>query len=145
MLVISDNEGGTRDVPLLEATPENFIVPTGEEHLYHCRIEVRKFDAETGKRLSRPRLQVFGRKFFESFGLHNLRKQGYAVDVLHDPAAWQRAQKERQAETEKEKARQAAEAERKRIRQEVIRELEKSGRIAAAPVDKAKNEKTKKD
>ena len=77
MRVKAETEGRTKDVGLLDVTPENFIVPKGEENCYHCRIEVVKFHSETGKRLSKPRIQVFGKKFFETFGLHNLRKQGF--------------------------------------------------------------------
>ena len=74
-------EGQIKDVNILDVTPENFIVPKGEEDCYHCRIEVKKFNQDTGERISKPRMQVFGKKFFESFGLHNLRKQGFTVDV----------------------------------------------------------------
>ena len=76
MRVKAETEGKTKDVGLLDVTSENFIVPKGEESFYHCRIEVVKFNQETGERISRPRMQVFGKKFFETFGLHNLRKMG---------------------------------------------------------------------
>lgn len=64
---------------------KGYECPKGEESLYHCEIEQRQFDPATGERLSRPRVQKFGKKFFESFGLHNLKQQGYTVTVLHDP------------------------------------------------------------
>ena len=43
MRVKAETEGKTKDVGLLDVTPENFIVPKGEESFYHCRIEVVKF------------------------------------------------------------------------------------------------------
>ena len=95
MLVKTETEGKIKDVGLLEVTPENFIVPKGEENYYHCRIEVVKFNQETGERMSRPRMQVFGKKVFETFVLHNLRKMGYKVDILHDPNVWEAANKEK--------------------------------------------------
>ena len=42
MRVKAETEGRTKDVGLLDVTPENFIVPKGEENCYHCRIEVVK-------------------------------------------------------------------------------------------------------
>ena len=44
MQVKTEIEGKFKDVSILNVTPENFIVPKGEEHLYHCRIEIKKFD-----------------------------------------------------------------------------------------------------
>ena len=52
MLVKTGVNGETKDVSIFDVTPENYIVPKGEEHLYHCLIEVRKFDSDTGKRLT---------------------------------------------------------------------------------------------
>ena len=51
------NDGKTKDVAITDVTPENYIVPSNEQHLYHCVIEIKKFDSETGKRLSIPRIQ----------------------------------------------------------------------------------------
>ena len=132
MRVKAETEGRTKDVGLLDVTPENFIVPKGEENCYHCRIEVVKFHSETGKRLSKPRIQVFGKKFFETFGLHNLRKQGFKVDILHDPNVWEAANKEK------------IEAN-KRAKAEIIAELKAAGVIpeeAKKPGRKPKAEKT---
>lgn len=133
-MLVKTDKGKTRDVALLDVTPENYICPKGEEMMYHCRIEVRKFDPETGERLSKPMLQKFGRKFFESFGLHNLRKLGYTVDILHDPAKWYEAHKAEAEAAEKarrEAAEKAAEEARKaerdalkaEIRAQVLEEL----------------------
>lgn len=125
-MLVKTDKGKTRDVALLDVTPENYICPKGEEMLYHCRIEVKKFDQESGERLSQPRLQKFGRKFFESFGLHNLRKLGYTVDILHDPAEWYEAHKA-EAEAAEEAAKEARKAEmdalKAEIRAQVLEEL----------------------
>lgn len=61
-----------------------YVVPANERHLFHCIIEVRKFDPETGERLSKPRIQKFGQKTFEMV-LPKLREQGYTVTILHNP------------------------------------------------------------
>ena len=54
----------TKDVPILEVTAENYIVPRGEENTFHCRIEQTQFNQRTGKRLSKPRIQKFDAKMF---------------------------------------------------------------------------------
>lgn len=146
-------EGEIKDVNILDVTPENFIVPKGEEDCYHCRIEVKKFNEDTGERLSKPRIQVFGKKFFESFGLHNLRKQGYFVDVLHDPNKWEQENKERieeekrqRAESEAKAKAEAAEAEKQAMKEamkaEILAELKADGLLAekAKPGRKSKEE-----
>ncbi len=148
----TETEGKTKDVGLLEVTPENFIVPKGEESFYHCRIEVVKFHGETGERLSKPRIQVFGKKFFETFGLHNLRKQGYKVDILHDPYVWEAANKEKieankraKAEAAAQAAAEAKAAEREQMKAEIIAELKAAGVIpeeTKKPGRKPKTEKT---
>lgn len=155
MRVKAEKEGRTKDVGLLDVTPENFIVPKGEEHFYHCRIEVVKFNQETGDRISRPRMQVFGKKFFETFGLHNLRKMGYRVDIMHDPNVWAAANKEKieasnQAKAEAE-AKAAAEAEaaakaaeREQMKAEIIAELTATGVIPAEPKKAGRKPKAEK-
>ena len=60
------SEGKTKDVAIIDVTPENYIVPDNEKHLYHCVIEIKKFDSETGKRLSIPHIQKFGKKGYET-------------------------------------------------------------------------------
>ena len=97
MHVKTATEGKTKDVAITDVTPENYIVPSNEQHLYHCVIEVRKFDSETGKRLSVPRIQKFGKKSFENGILDALKKQGYTITVLHDPNEYVKAQAEEKA------------------------------------------------
>lgn len=140
-------EGAEKDVNILDVTAENFICPKGEEHLYHCRMEMVQFDPKTGKRLSTPRMQVFGRKFFESYGLHNLRQQGYTIDILHDPKKWEEEHKEQleAAKKAKEEAKaKAAEAKRKAEREamkaEIIAELKEQGLLKETKKASAKEE-----
>lgn len=103
--------GEIKDVAIIDVTPENYIVPKGEEHLYHAVIEVKQFDSKTGKRLSVPRIQKFGAKTFEAGGVRtNLVKQGYDVVVLHDPKKWIAANKVAEAKANADRAAKAAEA-----------------------------------
>lgn len=140
---VRTKDGQIKDVNILDVTPENFIVPKGEEDCYHCRIEVKKFNQDTGERISKPRMQVFGKKFFESFGLHNLRKQGFTVDVMHDPNKWLQeneakleAEKQKKAEAEAKAKAEAAEAEKKAMKEamkaEILAELKAEGLLATA-------------
>ena len=103
-----------RDTPIEKLTAENYIVPKGEEKDYHAVIEVVQFDPKTGKRISRPRVQKFGKKIFEAHVLNSLRKQGYTVTILHDPNVWlkEQAAKAEQAKAEAEAAKAKAEQER---------------------------------
>ncbi len=148
---VRTEEGQIKDVNILDVTPENFIVPKGEEDCYHCRIEVKKFNKDTGERISKPRMQVFGKKFFESFGLHNLRKQGFTVDVMHDPNKWLQeneakleAEKQKKAEAGAKAKAEAAEAEKKAMKEamkaEILAELKAEGLLetAAKPGRKSK-------
>ena len=86
MIVKTDT--GERDVPITEVTPQNYIVPERERGEYHCIVEVRKFDSETGRRLSIPRIQKFGQKTFETVVLPNLKKQGYTIEILYNPTEY---------------------------------------------------------
>ena len=146
-------EGQIKDVNILDVTPENFIVPKGEEDCYHCRIEVKKFNKDTGERISKPRMQVFGKKFFESFGLHNLRKQGFTVDVMHDPNKWLQeneakleAEKQKKAEAGAKAKAEAAEAEKKAMKEamkaEILAELKAEGLLATAANPGRKSKET---
>lgn len=146
-------EGQIKDVNILDVTPENFIVPKGEEDCYHCRIEVKKFNKDTGERISKPRMQVFGKKFFESFGLHNLRKQGFTVDVMHDPNKWLQeneakleAEKQKKAEAGAKAKAEAAEAEKKAMKEamkaEILAELKAEGLLATAEKSGRKSKET---
>ena len=104
-----------RDTPIEKLTPENYIVPKGEEKDYHAVIEVRQFDPKTGNRLSKPRVQKFGKKIFEAHVADSLRKQGYTVTILHDPNAWMKEQAEKAAQQAKEQAEAKAKAEQEKF------------------------------
>lgn len=109
MRVKTATEGKTKDVAITDVTPENYIVPSNEQHLYHCVIEVRKFDGETGKRLSVPLIQKFGKKSFENGILDALKEQGYTITVLHDPNEYMKAKAEADEKAKAEKAKDVEE------------------------------------
>lgn len=104
-----------RDTRIENLTPENYIVPKGEERAYHAVIEVVQFDPKTGKKLSKPRVQKFGKKTFETSVLDSLRKQGYNVTILHDPNAWIQEQQAKAAAKAKADAEAKAKAEQERF------------------------------
>ena len=144
MRVKTATEGKTKDVAITDVTPENYIVPSNEQHLYHCIIEVRKFDSETGKRLSVPRIQKFGKKSFENGILDALKKQGYTITVLHDPNEYVKAQAEEKAAADA-KAKAEAEAkakaeEKAALKAEILAELKAAGVILAEPAKETKAE-----
>lgn len=87
-----------RDTPIEKLTPENYIVPKGEERSYHAVIEVELYDSKTGRKLSKPRVQKFGKKIFDTHVRASLLKQGYKVTILHDPTEWLKAQQAKAAE-----------------------------------------------
>lgn len=123
-----------RDTAIENLTPGNYIVPKGEEMSYHAVIEVKQFNPKTGKRISTPRVQKFGKKAFESTVRESLKKQGYDIVILHDPNKWLAEQK---ALAEKAAA-EKAEAQKKA-------EQEKFDAAVAAAVAKALAEKEKAD
>lgn len=104
-----------RDTPIEKLTPENYIVPKGEEKDYHAVIEVRQFDPKTGNRLSKPRVQKFGKKIFEAHVGDSLRKQGYTVTILHDPNVWMKEQAAKAEQQAKEQAEAKAKAEQEKF------------------------------
>ena len=150
------SEGKTKDVAIIDVTPENYIVPDNEKHLYHCVIEIKKFDSETGKRLSIPRIQKFGKKGYENGILDALKKQGYTITVLHDPneyvkaqaeekaartAAQQKAAEEKAAADAKAKAEAEAKTkaeEKAALKAEILAELKAAGVIPAEPAKETK-------
>ena len=104
-----------RDTPIEKLTAENYIVPSGEEKDYHAVIEVVQYDSKTGKRLSHPRVQKFGKKIFEAHVADSLRKQGYTVTILHDPNAWLKEQAAKSEQAAKEAAAAKAKAEQEKF------------------------------
>ena len=104
-----------RDTPIERLTPDNYIVPKGEEQSYHAVIEVVQYDPKTGKKLSKPRVQKFGKKQFETNVLNSLRKQGYTITILHDPNEWIKEQQEKAAKAKAEQAAAKAKAEQEKF------------------------------
>ena len=125
-----------RDTPIERLTPDNYIVPKGEERAYHAVIEVKQFDPKTGKRISQPRVQKFGKKSFESHISDSLRKQGYEILILHDPNAWAKEQQAKADERAKAQAEAKAKAEQERFDAAVAAAVAK----ALAERDKAEQE-----
>lgn len=149
------SEGKTKDVAIIDVTPENYIVPDNEKHLYHCVIEIKKFDSETGKRLSIPRIQKFGKKGYENSIADNLKKQGYTITVLHDPNEYMKAKAEADEKAKAEKAKAAKETkadakakaeadakaraeEKAALKAEILAELKAAGVIPAEPAKETK-------
>jgi len=127
-----------KDVPILEVTAANYIVPKGEEGSYHCRIEQTQFNPRNGKRLSVPRIQKFSAKMWPMLS-HNLKLQGWDIDILHDPTDYLRKQEEEAKMTEAERIKARKEAEQKRkaeekaaLKAEILAELKEAGIIPAA-------------
>lgn len=135
-------DGRIKDVALTEVTAENYIVPESdrEKRMYHVIIEVKKFNADTGARLSKPRLQKFGRKYFESAGYEELRKQGYSMTIVWNPneyIAEQNAQAKKSAQQKQEEADAKRKAE---IEQAVAVALARQEKAHKAEIEKAVQE-----
>ena len=125
----------TKDVPIVEVTAENYIVPRGEEGTYHCRIEQKQFDPRSGKRLSRPRIQKFDAKMYPAIA-RSLRQQGWDIEVLHDPTDFLQEQEAKRQEREtltiqqrKELEEKRKAAERKALKDEILAELKAAGML----------------
>lgn len=132
---------GTKDVPLTEVTTENYIVPKGEESLYHVVQEMRQFDPKTGKRLSRPVLQKYDAKVWAK-QKKALLSWGYDLVIVHDPAEFIRKRDEEMQRAADERRRLAQEAEQKRkaderaalkaeLKAELLKEMEAEGKGTA--------------
>lgn len=125
---------GTKDVPILEVTAENYIVPAGEENTYHCRIEQVQFSPSTGRRLSKPLIQKFDAKMFPMVQ-RNLRQQGWTIDILYNPTEYLKAEEEKKQMTREQ--RKAVEEQRKQkerdaLKAEILAELKAAGVIGEA-------------
>lgn len=130
-----------RDLPIEQITSENYVVPNGEEMVYHVKIEVKQFNSKTGERVSRPRIQKFGMKTWESSVRDSLRKQGYTMEILHDPNTWI---EENRAQIESLKA-QKRESEKAALKAEILAELKASGIIPEPETTEKKAGRPKKD
>lgn len=130
-----------RDLPIEQITSENYVVPRGEEMVYHVKIEVKQFNSKTGEKVSRPRIQKFGMKTWESSVRDSLRKQGYTMEILHDPNTWI-AENRAQIESLKEQKR---ESEKAALKAEILAELKASGIIPEIETTEKKAGRPKKD
>lgn len=110
-----------RDLPVSEITAETYLVPKGEELVVHAKIEVRQFDNKTGRRISVPRIQKFGVKEWNGCVFSSLRKQGYTIEILHDPTKWQQEKLAEIAALREAEAKAKAEAEAKAKADELAR------------------------
>jgi hypothetical protein len=125
----------TKDVPIVEVTAENYIVPRGEEDTYHCKIEQTQYNPRNGKRLSRPRIQKFESKMYPSVA-RNLRQQGWDIEVLYDPTEFLAEREAKRAEMRDLTFKQRQEMEAKReeekylkMKDKIIAELRAEGMI----------------
>ena len=128
-------------MPIEQITSENYVVPRGEEVVYHVKIEVKQFNSKTGERISRPRIQKFGMKTWESSVRDSLRKQGYTMEILHDPNTWIEENRE---QIESLKA-QKRESEKAALKAEILAELKASGVIPEIETTEKKAGRPKKD
>lgn len=133
-----------RDTPIEKLTAENYIVPKGEEKDYHAVIEVVQFDPKTGKRISRPRVQKFGKKIFEAHVADSLRKQGYTVTILHDPNVWLKEQAAKREQAAKEAAAAKAKADQEKFDAAVAAAVAKALAEQAAKAETEQAEPAKK-
>ena len=142
-----------KDVPIVEVTPENYIVPKGEEDTFHCKIEQTQFNPRNGKRLSRPRIQKFEAKMYQSVA-RNLRQQGWDIEVLYDPTEFIAEREAKRAELRdptfqqrKEQEEKKKAAERKALKDEILAELKAAGMLKAPAKNskKGKNAEEPKD
>lgn len=137
-MLIRTDDGSVKDESIIKVNASNYIVPDNEKHLYHCKIEVHKFDQDTGARLSKPRIQKFGAKMFKQIS-HELKRQGYTIDILHNPTEYMEAEKARKAEEAAMIAeRKAKEAEEKRAAEEAARKAEIDAAVAVALAEQKK-------
>ena len=127
----------TKDVPLVEVTPENYIVPKGEEDTFHCRIEQKQFNPRNGKRISKPLVQKFDAKMYPSIA-RNLRQQGWEIDVLYDPTEYLKEREAKRAELRdltlkqrKDLEEKKKQAERQALKDEILAELKAAGMLKA--------------
>lgn len=135
------------DLPILEITPENYLVPKGEERSYHVKMEVKDFDRRTGERRSHPFIQKFARVDFENGMMSLLRQQGYDMVILHDPKKWIAEQAAKAQEVQAKRKAQAeakAEEEKKAMMAQIRAELKAEMKAEMEAEAKKTSKKTSK-
>lgn len=132
-MLIKTSDGRLKDVTnLLDVNAENYIVPDNERESYHCIIEVKKFDANTGARLSRPMLQKFDAKTF-MFLREQFKLQGWSIEILYDPTQYLAEKKDAQRNAQK----VARDAQKEAINKAVAAALEQQAKEQQAAIDAA--------
>ena len=125
-----------------------------ERHAFHARIEIKQFNASTGERMSKPRIQKFGAKGFKDI-LDGLQRQGYTVDVLYDPTDFLAQRRKARAayqnnlaavRTQQIADQQAAEMEalKAEMRKELLAEMKAEAKAAEKEAPKTKDKKATK-
>lgn len=112
---------------LEKLTAATYAVPAGEEHLYHVLQETKKYDENTGQKRTKPRVQKYGKKIFESNVHSSHKKRKMSLVILHDPNEWLRenAEKVKQAQAQREERAETRKAqEREKMKAEILAELE---------------------
>ena len=124
-----------RDLAVDKITKDNYVVPKGEEHIYHVKQETKQFNKDSGEKLSRPRIQKYGVKSW-SVAESNLKKQKMSFEILHDPTVYLADQtkatqtKAEQAAANAEQAKAEAKAKEKNaLKAEIMEELKAAGVI----------------
>ena len=143
-MLIKLDDGRLKDVAVSEVTPENYIVPEGEECTWHVVQEIVQFSPTTGKRLSVPRVQKYDDKIWRNIMERHLKLQGYKVLILHDPT---NDIKDRNEKTQKMKAAMSAKASmmtKEQQEREIEERVEKALTKKLAELSN-KNSKGKKD
>lgn len=120
------------DLPVEKITADNYIVPKGEERFFHVKIEVKQFNPKTGAKISTPAIQTFGPKTYRTIMAKQLKRLGYAIEVLHDPDEWMKANAAKAAVLRAEQARaaQAAAESKKAAELAAIKEQAKAELLA---------------
>ena len=125
-------------------TRETYEVPEGEEGVFHAKIEIKSFDARTGKKQSTPRIQKFDYKAFKALQAR-LKNQGYDIEILHNPTdfikeeqAAKAALRKRQIEQRAKTAADRKQEEREALKEEIRKEMEAEAKAAEAKAAETK-------
>lgn len=114
-------EATKQNDPLFTKLKAEFQLEQGAENRYFVIVEKRKFDASTGTRLSKPTIQSFGKKEFDGYVRRHLESNGYTLEILHNPHAWEKQEKVRRIE-EKAALQQIEDEKRKQAIEEAVKE-----------------------
>lgn len=105
---------------------EAYKVPRGEEKYYHCLMEIKAFRlSQYGEpvKISSPFIQKFEPKWFKSVGYHELKQQGYSIEILHDPYEYEAKESEEAKAEAEAKAKAEADAMMQQLRADIEREV----------------------